>query len=353
MASSLEDLVLEQNETAGRIERFLINLSKLEKNNITLSVLETRRELLEDYWKTFTADHRSVIRAPEASASDYVKNDRFADVEEVFLQHSAVLRDMQRELEPIHELGSPGNATSGSTADDDDSALPKIPLPTFSGDLLAWESFRDRFRSLIHDSTRISKVRKLEYLKSALTGEATKMLERTNVTAANYDGAWSSLQKRYENQRILSAERMRSLVNCAPVTKARPADIKRLLDEFRQAIVSFTSLKRPVAECDESFVFLFTEKLDPMSRLAWEITLTDRTTRPKFSDIEDFFENRVHALYAARNQEPTPSSKQRDAAKGAKTPSERSRTALPVKVDAPLKRGKPTVNVRFIRDLTI
>ena len=205
---------------------------------------------------------------------------------------------------------------------------------------MAWESFRDRFRSLIHDSTRSSKVRKLEYLKSALTGEAATMLERTNITAANYDGAWSSLQKRYENQRILSAERMRSLVNYAPVTKACPTEIKRLLDEFRQAIVSFTSLKRLVAEWDEWFVFLFAEKLDSTSRLDWEISLTDRTTCPKFSDIEDFFENRVHALYAAHNQEPTPLSKQRDA-KGRTKTSDRSRTALLVKAEAPPKKGKP------------
>ena len=339
MASVLDDLLLEQAEIAGRIERFLINLRKMGRSNITLSVLEAQRELLDGYWKTFLLGHSSVIREPGSSANDYVKNDRFADIEEVYLQHSATLRDMQRELEPNSARASSGASTSEGV-DDHDSALPKLSLPTFSGDLLAWESFHDRFRSLIHDSTRISKVRKLEYLKSALTGEAATMLERTNITAANYDGAWSSLQKRYENQRILSAERMRSLVNCAPVTKACPTEIKRLLDEFRQAIVSFTSLKRPVAEWDEWFVFLFAEKLDATSRLVWEITLTDRTTFPKFSDIEDFFENRVHALYAAHNQEPTPPSKQRNA-KGRPRTSDRSRTALPVKVEAQPKKGKP------------
>ena len=341
MASSLKDLVSDQDDIAGRIERFLINLRKLGQANITLSVLEARRELLEDYWRSFITGHRKVIRVPEASASDYVKNDRYADIEEVFLQHSAVLRDMQRELEPTSARVPTGDATSGRTMDDEDSGLPKIPLPTFSGDLLAWESFRDRFRSLVHDSTRISKVRKLQYLKSSLTGEAATMLERTNVTAANYDGAWSSLQKRYENQRILSAARMSSLVNCAPITKESPADIKRLLDEFRQAIASFASLKRPVAEWDEWFVFLFAEKLDPTSRLAWEITLTDRTTCPSFSDVEDFFENRVHALYAVHNPEPAAPSKQRAAAKGVKQLSDRSRTALPVKVEAQSKRGQP------------
>ena len=97
---ALDDLLLVQAEIAGRNERFLINLRKMGRTNITLSVLEARRELLEDYWKTFMLGHRSVIRDPEASASDYVKNDRFADVEEVYLQHSATLRDMQRELEP-------------------------------------------------------------------------------------------------------------------------------------------------------------------------------------------------------------------------------------------------------------
>ena len=136
MATTLDDLILEQNETAGRIERFLINLRKLGINNITISVLEARRELLQEYWKNFSDGHRRVIRMPNANASDYVKNDRFADIEEVFLQHSAVLKDMLRTLQSASETESQGASTSRRVEHDDDSTLPKIPLPSFSGGLL-------------------------------------------------------------------------------------------------------------------------------------------------------------------------------------------------------------------------
>ena len=342
MATKLEDLIAEQAETAGRIERFLINLRKLGANNITLSVLETRQELLQAYWKSFSEGHRLVIREPDAKDTDYVVHDRYADIEEIYLQHSVVLKDMIRKLNPSTKDETRSASTSRRVDNDEDSTLPKIPLPTFSGDLLEWESFRDRFRSLIHDSTRLSKVRKLQYLKSSLTGEAASMLKRTPITDANYDGAWTSLQKRFENKRILSAAHMRRLVNCVPVTKGSPDEIKRLLDDFRQAIDSFAALERPVKEWDEWFVFLFAEKLDSTSRLEWEVTLKDRTFSPSFATLEDFFEDRVHALYAAHTKESTAPEKRRDAAKGSKPSTERSRTALPVKTEAPPKRGKRT-----------
>lgn len=68
--------------------------------------------------------------------------------------------------------------------------LPKISLPKFSRDQLAWESFRDLFKSLVHELSDIpSSVQKLHYLKSALSGEALDVITNVLLTDAAYAGA--------------------------------------------------------------------------------------------------------------------------------------------------------------------
>ncbi|XP_054015914.1 uncharacterized protein LOC128896572 [Hylaeus anthracinus] len=222
--------------------------------------------------------------------------------------------------------------SSGSQSPQEpDAALPLLNLPNFAGELLAWESFRDRFTSLLHKSIKLSKVRKLEYLMSCLTGDAAKMLARTAITDGNYDGAWASLEKRFGNRRVLSAAHMRRLINVPSATKDTQSEIKRLLNEFRQTQEAFKALAKPVKEWDEWFLFLMVEKLDNTTRLAWEVSLTDPLAIPLYETLEAFLENRVHALSSAQTAETIPSPKPLTSTRSAGKPV--SRTTMAVKVD--------------------
>ncbi|XP_076659504.1 uncharacterized protein LOC143362890 [Halictus rubicundus] len=127
-----------------------------------------------------------------------------------------------------------------------------MKLLSFSWDLFQWESFRDQFCALVHDSTRISKVRKMQYLKSCLSGDAAKMLDLAPITEASYDGAWTALERRFCNQRILTSAHMRRLISYPSMVKAQPSEIKRLLDELRQTQRAFQALKKPVKKWDSS-----------------------------------------------------------------------------------------------------
>jgi len=43
--------------------------------------------------------------------------------------------------------------------------LPKINLPTFDGDKIKWENFRDLFKILVHNINNIPIIKKMHYLK--------------------------------------------------------------------------------------------------------------------------------------------------------------------------------------------
>ena len=50
--------------------------------------------------------------------------------------------------------------------------LPTIELPKFDGNLSKWVTFRDSFKSLIHNNASIERIQKFHYLASTLSGSA-------------------------------------------------------------------------------------------------------------------------------------------------------------------------------------
>ena len=63
--------------------------------------------------------------------------------------------------------------------------LPNIELPKFDGNYERWIPFRDLFESLIVSNNAFPNVQKLHYLRSALTGEAAKVISSLEITNDN------------------------------------------------------------------------------------------------------------------------------------------------------------------------
>ncbi|XP_076398051.1 uncharacterized protein LOC105662716 [Megachile rotundata] len=183
------------------------------------------------------------MRCKEAAASSYVQQDVFTTIEEAYLNTSAMIAQQLADRTP--SLRSEVEQIAAQPQ------LPKIDLPTFSGDPLKWESFRDLFKSLVHDVPHLSDVKKLLYLKSSLTGSAAEVIQNTPITEAAY-----------------------------------------------------TTLKKPVTAWDEWFVYLLTQKLDKVTQLAWETSLVNSREIPSFYELSKFLENRIQALDAAQMTDP-------------------------------------------------
>ncbi|XP_036343072.1 uncharacterized protein LOC118752311 [Rhagoletis pomonella] len=67
--------------------------------------------------------------------------------------------------------------------------LPKMELPTFSGDSTEWIGFFDAFSSLIDNNPALSDGQKLHYLRSCLKGEALTIISGFQISDANYKEA--------------------------------------------------------------------------------------------------------------------------------------------------------------------
>ena len=64
--------------------------------------------------------------------------------------------------------------------------LPRLDLPTFSGNTLDWQQFWDSFDAAVNSNPTLTGVHKLNYLRSQLRGEACDVIAGLSLTNLNY-----------------------------------------------------------------------------------------------------------------------------------------------------------------------
>jgi len=72
--------------------------------------------------------------------------------------------------------------------------LPKLSLSTFSGELLAWQTFWDSFYVAIHTNPNLMGIQKFSYLKAQLVGDAARTIAGLPLTDTNYHHAIAILE---------------------------------------------------------------------------------------------------------------------------------------------------------------
>lgn len=101
--------------------------------------------------------------------------------------------DILSKLECIIQVQTKGPTQSTSTHH---SKLPTLPPPKFSGDILQFQEFWDKFQSTI-DRRDLEDVDKLAYLVAALEGKARTSLEGLSISNSNYKIAVDTLKRQF------------------------------------------------------------------------------------------------------------------------------------------------------------
>jgi len=69
------------------------------------------------------------------------------------------------------------------------SRLPKLSLPSFSGDSLTWQSFWDTFDPAVNSNTALDGVQKFNYLQVQLHGDAARAIAGLPLSNPHYKHA--------------------------------------------------------------------------------------------------------------------------------------------------------------------
>ena len=172
MSDKVKILIQRRTSLKAQIT-YLANL--LDKGKVDNTSLELRFARLGDLYHAYEEynDELTIFDPSEAHAAE------FTNIHERFYTLAARIKNV---LKPASASDSGSGLSSEETRNESTSLanpvkkrklkLPDAPLPTFDGKLENWLSFKNAFRNMIGSQTDLSKIDKLHYLKSALTGEA-------------------------------------------------------------------------------------------------------------------------------------------------------------------------------------
>ncbi|XP_077255249.1 uncharacterized protein LOC143893589 [Temnothorax americanus] len=191
--SSVEELLIMQDQYMNAVSRALPNYKKLGQAKWTPAVTRQRLTTLKETFAKCQEFHcRISFLADEKLRNShlYFTHNYFIACEDYYNDAADFMSDV---LASHEDHSSPfGALRDGSSLSDSFRAtthLSRISLPTFDGSTDKWESFRDRFRSLVSSDPHLSNVDRMHYLCSCIKGDASKALDHLAVTNQNFEVA--------------------------------------------------------------------------------------------------------------------------------------------------------------------
>lgn len=264
----------------------------------TMCELEVRLTALERYSKDFDA-LQLFLEEADSSESEGVFRALF---EETYfsLQPSLVTAINERKRGATNHAKDNtilNTSLGGSTV-----KLPKVTLPTFSGDYTKWMSYYETFSALVDNNDSLDSVTKFHHLRASLSGEALRRIESIEVEEKNYVEALMMLRDRYANNSIIVEEHVKGLLNFPPISKVTANNIRELVDTVTVHLRSLTSLGRPVAHWDDLIICIVLSKLDHITYDKWiDVRSTERL--PTLKELFKFLDKRCQQLERKTSQQ--------------------------------------------------
>ncbi|UYV84326.1 hypothetical protein LAZ67_X001851 [Cordylochernes scorpioides] len=114
------------------------------------------------------------------------------DITEKFKITYNAVKEIDSMLVSINRLLD-GIKQDKSTSEEFSIKLPKFQLPIFSGNFSEWLGFKEIFIKVIDQNRALANSQKLQYLVSALRGDAARLVRAFSISDENYSIAWQTL----------------------------------------------------------------------------------------------------------------------------------------------------------------
>ncbi|XP_062699574.1 uncharacterized protein LOC134284609 [Aedes albopictus] len=302
----LEDVTLSFDDIASFIQKF--------NDQTTASQVEVRLEKIDTLWEKFS-DALVELKSHEDFEDEEKCFEKLrVKISERYYEGKSFLKDKVKELHEPSDLEQSVREPS-MLGVLDHVRLPQIKLQTFSGEIDEWLSFRDLFTSLIHWRTDLPEVEKFHYLKGCLQGEPKSMVDSLKITKANYQIAWDTLCKRYNNNKLLKKKQVQALFKLPTLSKESISELRTLVEGFDRIVQTLDQIVDPADYKNLLLVNLLTMRLDPYTRRAWEECAATKE-QDSLEDLTEFLRKRIQVLESLpprstdpRSHPPLPSSK--------------------------------------------
>ncbi|XP_014366619.2 uncharacterized protein LOC106717302 [Papilio machaon] len=245
---------------------------------------------------------KSTVTKTELEQLQFNAESLYETTEDIYLEFKGLLKDYLLEFSKGQGQPQSNNTAQSFLATNDGETTPirtklhPLSIPKFAGNYNDWISFKDLFKALVHDNVHLTTIEKHHYLKTSLSGEAEQLLKHFALTEANYDKAWSTLESRYNNKRMIVTTIISRLLNQKKMNTECFKSLKEILDTTKECLNSLDNLGVDTSTWDAIVVHLVVSKLDLETHKQWEQSLGSSQDIPTFTSLSLFLENRFRSM---------------------------------------------------------
>lgn len=222
---------------------------------------------------------------------DYAALDAFLDLVGAI---RLAANELFSETPKYESLNSSSKLTSSSPLWADPS-LPRIELPTFSGELTEWPTFYETFKNKIHLNKKLSVDDKMYYLAGKVMGKAASIFSKIPPTGSNYGAIWQALVDRYQDLRTQANAYMKLIIEFKAIQMESETNLKLFLDRFDSAVSAMKNLNIP--DLSEFILgYIAMSKLDSQTLKFFELSRSNTDTLPSYKDIVEFIRAQAKTL---------------------------------------------------------
>ncbi|VDH99508.1 Hypothetical predicted protein [Mytilus galloprovincialis] len=178
-----------------------------------------------------------------------------------------ILQFQQLQLQELQRKSQPSTVSAVK--------LPKLDLVSYNGDKLKWTEFWDSFEAAVHTNQSLTKIEKLNYLKSKLFGTANSAISGLTLSHENYDVAISILKERFGNVQSVVNKHYSDLINLQSASN-QTTHLRRLYDDLERHLRSLDAMHQDVTQ--DVFISMITSKLPKEVLIQLEIQNNERWT---------------------------------------------------------------------------
>jgi hypothetical protein len=229
--------------------------------------------------------------------------------------------------------------------------LPQRKIKHFRGDVLEWTQFWESLNAAVHSST-LSNVKKFDYLKEYLKGEAYPLVNNLELSDANYEVAIDELKKMYGKKDVLIEAHFEKLDTLQPMKDGNdvPA-LRSFLLNLHFLISASEMLRVPTSSFGGLLGARLIKLILSRLQLEWAKLVTNKTT-----DIEGVIRfigeqidaaKRYNRIKGVEKEKSSPSPKQPKPSDP--PPATASQLAVGARANPPpqVKSSLKTKNVKF------
>ncbi|XP_065355424.1 uncharacterized protein LOC135949900 [Calliphora vicina] len=285
------------------------NYKKTVDEYLTLAAIQYQKRELEEIWDKISTRYEWVRESelmddPEKAATINIDEltREYAKAKSLFRSRIISIDAALAEATRLETLkNSPPTPSTPPTpvthsAPSSSFSVPPCDMQDFHGDYKSWTSFRDMFKAIYGNNSRLSGVEKLFYLKQKTRGEAKEIVDSAPLTNDGFVIAWTLLTSQYENKRMQINAQLKTLFNLPYVNVQCGVAIRKLQRKINSCISNLNTLDIDTDNWDPIFVYLCSSKLPKETLEDFEKTLRDSSNIPCWTEMDIFLTNTYKGL---------------------------------------------------------